>query len=221
MTDPSFGARRLLASGAVAGAASAIAFTALHHILISDIWFSLPLMVAAGALSGLCLAWTYQVLFEAPTPARWWLYNGVWVALLALLGVASFLVYEPVTTMAAVMAAGGAPPDELLRQATPLTVGYTLGAAALLSLIWARRPLAAVSILLTTAVLVSLLGINVSALGLVELDGRAAFLLAEMALLVMALIFGFAGIFQVLERRRFGAREAVGAPSPAPRAPTA
>jgi hypothetical protein len=138
MTDPSSEARRQLTSGAVAGAASAIAFTALHHVLISDIWFSLPIMVAAGALSGLCLAWTYRVLFGTPSTTRWWLYNGVWVALLALLGVASFLVYEP-----------------------------------------------------------------------------------EMALLVMALIFGFAGIFQVLERRRFGAREAVGAPSPASRAPTA
>lgn len=195
--------RRLLLSGAAAGAASAFAFTALHHLLISDIWFSLGLMLAAGGLSGLCLAWTYGILFDAPTARGWWLYNGVWVALLVLLGLTSFLVYEPVTTMAAVMAAGGAPPAELLRQATPLTVGFTIGATAVLSALWGRTLLKAASLLVTTAVIVSLLGINVSALGLVELDGSAVFLLAEMLVLIMALIFGFAAIFHVVERRRF------------------
>jgi uncharacterized membrane protein YsdA (DUF1294 family) len=39
----------------------------------------------------------------------------------------------------------------------------------------------------------------------VELDGSAVFMLAEMLLLVMALLFGFAGIFQLMERRRFRA----------------
>ncbi len=197
---------RLLLSGAAAGAASAFAFTALHHLLISDIWFSLMLMLGAGALSGLCIAWTYDLLFQTPTALGWWLFNGLWVALLLLLGTASFLVYEPVTTMAAVMAAGGAPPDELLRQATPLSVGFILGATALLSLIWGRRPLQALSIFVTTSVIVSLLGLNVSALGLVELDGSARSLLAQMLLLIMALIFGFAAVFHALERRRFGRR---------------
>jgi len=196
---------RLLASGAVAGAASAFAFTALHHLVISDIWFSLPLMLGAGALSGGCLAWTYGLLFDAPTARGWWLYNAVWVALLVLLGAASFVVYEPVTTMAAVMAAGGAPPPGLLRQAMPLTVGFILVATAVLSLVWGRSMHKAGSILVTTTVIIALLGINVSALGLVELDGSAVFLLTEMLLLVMALLFGFAGIFQLIERRRFAA----------------
>jgi hypothetical protein len=206
-TSPQASPGRLLLPGAAAGAGSALAFTALHHLLISDIWFSLPLMLGAGALSGLCLAWSYGVLFGAPRAASWWLYNGVWVALLVLLGVASFVVYEPVTTMAAVMAAGGAPPAELLRQATPLTVGFTLAATAGLSLLWARRPLQVVSLLATTTVIVALLGINVSALGLVQLDGSALFLLAEMLVLVMALLFGFAGLFHLLERRRFAGWE--------------
>jgi uncharacterized membrane protein YuzA (DUF378 family) len=194
---------RLLRSGAAAGAVSAFAFTALHHLLISNIWFSLVPMMAAGALSGLCLAWSWGLLFAAATVAGWWLYNAVWVALLVLLGAASFVVYKPVTTMAAVMATGGAPPPELLRQAMPLTIGYTLGATALLSLIWGRRPAQVASILATAAVLVSLLGINVSALGLVELDGSVIPLLAMMVALIMALIFGFAAVFQLLERRRF------------------
>jgi hypothetical protein len=213
MADPHMTTtRRLLLSGAAAGAMSAFAFTALHHLLISDIWHTLPLMLAAGALSGACLAWTYGLLFEAPTAAGWWLYNGVWVALLVLLGVASFLVFEPVTTMAAVMAAGGAPPDELMRQATPLMVGFTLGSAALLTLLWGRTPLKAVSILVTTTVIMFLLGLNISPLGLVELDGSAVPLLALMAGLTMALIFGFAGFFLLLERRRFGAPRAAVVP---------
>lgn len=180
-----------------------MAFTALHHVLISDIWFSVIPMLLAGAWSGLCLAWTYGLLFDSPTLRGWWLYNAVWVALLVVLGLASFVVYEPVTTMAAVMAAGGAPPDELIRRAVPLTVGFTLGATALLSLLWGRTPLKAVSILVTTTVIISLLGLNVSVLGLVELDGRAVFLLVEMVGLIMALIFGFASIFLLLESQRF------------------
>jgi hypothetical protein len=208
MTPTSSG--RFLRSGAVAGAISAFAFTALHHLVISDIWFSLPLMLGAGALSGLCLAWTYGVLFEAPTAGGWWLYNGVWVALLVLLGAASFVVYEPVTTMAAVMAAGGGPPNDLLLRAAPLTVGFILGSTAVLSLVWGRSLARAGSILVTNTVMIVLLGINLSALGLVELDGSAVFLLTEMLLLTMALIFGFAGILQLLERGRFrvGARPA-------------
>jgi uncharacterized membrane protein YuzA (DUF378 family) len=201
---------RFLLSGAVAGAASAFAFTALHHLTISDIWFALVPMLVAGAVSGLCLAWTYGLLFGAPTPARWWLYNGLWVVLIVLLGAASFVVYEPVTTLAAVMAAGGAPPPELLRQAMPLTVGYTLGTTVLLSLAWGRSPLKAGSILVTSAVLVTLLGINVSVLGLVELDGSVVPLLAMMVVLIMALILGFAGVFHLLERRRFRPADADG-----------
>jgi uncharacterized membrane protein YuzA (DUF378 family) len=206
MTRPTHTAsNRFLLSGAAAGAGSAFAFTALHHLVISDIWFSLPLMLGAGALSGVCLAWTYGLLFDAPTARGWWLYNGVWVALLVLLGAASFVVYQPVTTMAAVMASGGAPPPELLQQAMPLTVGFILATTAVLSLVWGRSAAKAASIFVTTTVIIVLLGINVSALGLVELDGSAAVLLAEMLVLVMALLFGFAGIFQVLERRRFRA----------------
>jgi uncharacterized membrane protein YuzA (DUF378 family) len=192
-------------SGAVAGAASAFAFTALHHLMISDIWFSLPFMLAAGAVSGACLAWTYGMLFGAPRAGRWWLYNGAWVALLVLLGAASFVVYEPVTTMAALMAAGGAPPPELFRRATPLTVAFILGTTMAASLVWGRSLAKAASILVTTTVIIVLLGINLSVLGLVELDGSAVFMLAEMLLLVMALLFGFAGIFQLMERRRFRA----------------
>jgi hypothetical protein len=205
--------RRLLASGAAAGAASAFAFTALHHLLISNIWFALIPMLVAGAVSGLSLAWTYGLLFESRTAAGWWLYNALWVLLLALLGVASLVVFEPVTTMAAVMALNG-PPDELIRQAMPLSVGFTLGWAALLSALWGRTPLKAFSILVTTAILVFLLGLNVSTLGLVELAGGGLWLVAEMLGLIMTLLFGFAGIFLLLERRRFdpGRTGAAGVP---------
>lgn len=204
MTEPSHATlRRALLSGAAAGAASAFAFTALHHLVISDIWFSLPFMLGAGALSGVCLAWTHAVLFPVPTAVGWWIYSSVWVALLVLLGLASFIVYEPITTMAAVMAAGGAPPNELLLRATPLTVVFVLAATAVLSMIWGRTALKVVSILVSTTVIIALLGINVSALGLVELDGTAVFLLVEMVGLIMALLYGFAAIYQLLERRRF------------------
>lgn len=204
------GTHRILVSGAVAGAASALAFTALHDVLISDIWFSAVPMMLAGALSGLCLAWTYGLLFPAPTVGGWWLYNGMWVALLALLGGVSLVVYEPITTLAAVMAGGS--PDDLIRHTVLLTVGFTLGTAAVLSLIRGRTLPKAASILVTTTVLVALLGLNVSTLGLVDIPAGSRYLVVEMIALIFILIMGFAAIFLVLERRRFGFGAAAAAP---------
>jgi Mg2+/citrate symporter len=55
---------RFLLSGVIAGAASTLVFTAIHHLFISNIWFSLLPMLIAGALCGLCLAWSYGRLFR-------------------------------------------------------------------------------------------------------------------------------------------------------------
>ncbi len=42
-------------SGVVAGAVSAAVFALVHGLFISEIWFSLPMLLAAGALCGICL----------------------------------------------------------------------------------------------------------------------------------------------------------------------
>jgi len=148
-------------SGAAAGAVSAVVFAAIHHLFIMDIWFALIPMMIAGAICGLSLAWTYGLLFDIPSQGSWLRYNAVFVILLALLAVASLLAYEPITTIPVLIAAKE-PPRELFRRAMPLTIGFTLGTAAVLGLWWGRTLLKFGSILVTCAIVVLLLGLNVS-----------------------------------------------------------
>lgn len=58
---------RYAVSGVVAGGVSTVVFTIIHDIFISDIWFSLIPMLAAGALCWLCVAWSYALLVSAPS----------------------------------------------------------------------------------------------------------------------------------------------------------
>jgi hypothetical protein len=198
------GRSRPLVSGAAAGAGSALLFTALHHLVISDIWATLPLMLLAGALCGVCVAWSFSRLFPAPTPAAWIGYNVCYVGLLVLLGSASIVVFEPVTTVDALLAADE-PPRELMRMAMPLTVAAILISTALIWWRWGRNLLDAVAILVTSSALLVLVGSNVSVLGLVHLPVGTAYLVAEFFALVLALNAGYVGTFLALERQHFRA----------------
>ncbi|MBE0408951.1 MAG: hypothetical protein IBX69_04380 [Anaerolineales bacterium] len=186
-------------SGALAGTGSTIVFAAIHHALISDIWFSLVPMLVAGALCGLCLAWSFGRLFRPPSIASWLFYNLVYVALFFLLGIASLIFLEPVTTIAELVAANEAP-HELIRQALPLTLGFTITAAALISFLWGRNPLDVAAVLLTCIVLVSLLGLNVSVLGLVQLTSGSFSLVAMLFGLIVALNVAYLALFLLIER---------------------
>jgi hypothetical protein len=126
---------RFARSGALAGAFSALGFAIIHHIFISDIWFSLVMMMVAGAICGLCVGWSYALVVKAPSVTGWWQYNLIYVALLALLGLASVLIFDPVTTIAALIAADG-PPDKLIGQALPVTAVFTLLAAVSVSILY-------------------------------------------------------------------------------------
>lgn len=124
-------------SGAVAGAVSAFSFTVIHDIFISDIWFAAPIMMVAGALCGLCIGWSYALLVDKPSVGNWLGYNLLYVAMLMLLGAASVLIFEPIVSMAALMALNG-PPDELIRQALPMTLVFTLVSSVAISLFFGR-----------------------------------------------------------------------------------
>ncbi len=193
--------RQFLLSGALAGAASAFAFTALHHLLISDIWFSLLPMLTAGALCGLCIAWSYGRLFSPPLTATWLLYNLTYVALFLLLGVASVLVFEPIASIPALLAANE-PPRELIEKAMPLTIGFILASATLMGVLRGRNLVDFAAILLTCTVLMVLLGLNVSVLGLVHVPRGVTSLIVEMFALILVLNVAYLVIFLFLERRR-------------------
>lgn len=189
-----------LRSGALAGMATVLVFTAVHQLMISDIWFSLLPMLVVGGLCGLALAWSYRVVFAEPGAGSWLRYNLAYLAVLVLLGVVSVAVFEPVTTAEAVMAGNG-PPDALIGQALPFTGLYTLAAGALLSAVWGRSPGKAGALFLTTTALVFLFGLNISVVGLVEMSGGGYRALAEFFGLTVLILAGNAAFYLAFERR--------------------
>lgn len=191
-------------SGAIAGTISAFSFTIIHDIFISDIWFSLLPMLIAGALCGLCISWSHILLLPWPKFRNWLIFNGIWVVMFILLGLVSVVIYEPVTTMAALIAANG-PPTELINQAGPMTAIFTLAVAIALALYYRASWRKFLALLLTSVVLVALLGLNVSTIGLVSIPGSGWFLVLEMFILIIVLNLVYVAVFTLLERRSWRA----------------
>jgi hypothetical protein len=182
-----------LRSGALAGLVSVVVFTWIHDLFISDIWEMLPVMAVAGAVCGVCLAWSYRTLVPRPSPRSWAGYVGAFVAMFWLLAVASVAVFEPVTTMAEVSAAGG-PIDHLFATAMPLSLGFVVGFALFLVRRFGEGWAGLVPALVASAVLMLFLGMNVSAVGLVDIPTDGWYLVAELLGLIVALgaVFGVA-----------------------------
>jgi hypothetical protein len=193
---------RVLLSGAIAGTATSFGFAALHHLLISNIWFSVLPMMAAGAICGLCLAWSYGSAFTARSTGGWLLYNLMWVALFVVLGAISFVLYEPVYTIAGLIA-GTEPMGALLGAAIPLSAVFGIAAGVALSVVLRANVRQATSLVVTSLVLTVLLGHNVAVLGMVHMTQEAVPLLAQFYGLTAAIMFGNAATFVLLERRRF------------------
>ncbi len=186
-------------SGAIAGVISSFVFTALHDLLISDIWSTTALMLAAGAVCGLCLGWTYALLIDEPSIRSWLRYNFVYLAMFVLLGIGSVLIYEPVTTIAALIEAD-APPSALFSEALLLIVGFTVAISILLSRIYAQNWRHSASIFLTCSVLMLLLGLNVSVIGLVFVPSSSFYLIAELFGLIVVLDVVYVIAFVAIER---------------------
>jgi hypothetical protein len=193
-------------SGAIAGAASAFVFVVIHDIFISNIWSSIVLMMVAGALCGLCLGWTYGLMFDSASLGSWVVFNVTFTAMFIALGAVSVAVFEPVATVAALVEADE-PPGELIGEALPMTITFTLGAAVLVSLMFGRSWRQFGSALVTSVVLVTLLGLNVSVIGLVDIPRGSFYLVVELFGLILALAVVFAVVFAVLERKTLSARD--------------
>lgn len=71
----------MLGSGAVAGGVSVTVFTLLHQVLIVPIWWMFPIMLVAGAVCGVSLAWCYAALVRTPSVASWAAYVGMFTAM--------------------------------------------------------------------------------------------------------------------------------------------
>jgi hypothetical protein len=192
-------------SGALAGVISTLVFTLIHDVLISDIWFMLGPMLVAGALCGALVSWSYRMLVVEPSLRGWLGYNLLYVVLFGLLGMVSVVVFEPVTTMAEVVTLNG-PPTDLIGKAMPMTAVFTLGMAALITLLYGRSWVKFASVLVTCIVLVALLGLNVSVIGLVSIPLGSFYLVVELFGLIVALNVVYVTVFIALQRRRLSIR---------------
>lgn len=182
---------------------SALVFTGIHDVFISDIWFSVIPMMVAGAVCGGCLAWTYALLIAPPSFPSWLAYNIVCVSMFVLLGAASVAVFEPVTTVAVLIEANE-PPGELIAQAMPLTAAFVFTMAGVLYVVFGRRWWHYAVLLLTCAVLTALLGLNVSVIGLVDIPRGSLHLVAELLGLIGVLNAVFVAVFVGFERATLG-----------------
>ncbi len=190
------------ALGAIAGATSVVAFTIVHFFVISDIWWSLVPMLIAGAACGAVLAATFGLMPpHRRTTAGWFAYNAVWVVLLGALSVVSILVFEPVVTVRELIEANSGPPDELIGQALPMTAVFTVLSAAVVSRLVIGRWSAFIPVLGTAAVVVVLLGLNLSITGLAEFESGEGLLMAELFGLVVLLAGVYAVVYWIIERR--------------------
>jgi len=195
--------RRLTSTGAVAGAFSALVFTAVHQVLISSIWNALVAMLVAGAACGASLAWSYALAVGSRTVRSWVLYNTLYVLVLIALGLTSLVIFEPVTTIAELLKSQE-PPRALIGQALPITALFTAASAALLSVLYRPGWRGAWAILLTAVVIVLFLGLNISVLGLVSVPKASLYLIGELLALVITLAAVYAGTVVLLTRPSFG-----------------
>lgn len=182
-----------LASGGIAGFMSVLAFTWIHDLFISDIWGMLPIMGVAGVVCGLSLAWSYSAVVQVPSPGSWIAYITAFTVMFCLLAVASVMVFDPVTTMAAVLAAGG-PIDHLFGQALPLSIGFAVVFPIVLIRLFGKGWSSLGRVLMTSVLLMALLGMNVSAIGLVDIPVEGWYLVAEL----LGLVVGLGVIYMIM-----------------------
>ena len=194
-----------LRSGTIAGLVSALIYTIVHQIFISDIWFSILIMLIAGALCGPSLGWSYGVLVSVPTLKNWLAYNLVYMAMFGILGAVSVAAFDPITTVEALIEVNESP-NELIGKAMPLTVVFTFLMAGIVTVLSTRRWANFGSALLACVVLVLSQGLNVSIIGLVSLPSGSLYLVVELFALILALGVVFAVAFAILERKQLSPR---------------
>lgn len=189
-----------LFAGVIAGTASSLAFTILHGLIISNIWFMLIPMLVAGAMCGFFISWSYEILVDKPSVAGWLNYNFLYIVLLFLLGPISLLLFEPIMTIPELVSSPNGLPAELFQEVLPFVALYTPLMAFIITRLHSRHWTAYGVILITCAVLVFLLGLNIAAMGLVFLTSGWMIMLLEVVGLVVALNLVYVAVYLLVER---------------------
>lgn len=195
----------LAGRGALAGAVATLVFTFVHRWMIGPIWFAFPAMLVAGAACGASLAGTFGIVGRRPGVRGWLEFNGWFLLIFVGLGATSQAAFTPITTIAELLRAQR-PPSELIGRALPMTGAFVAGASALLALRYRPGPAGALAIVGTTALLVVLLGLNISVLGFVSVPRSERFVLWEVFALLVTIFGSFSLVVLALGRGRFDAR---------------
>jgi len=190
------------ASGGIAGAVSALIFTAVHQLLISRIWFAIVAMLVAGFACGASLAWSYRLAIRTPSLRRWIQYNAFYVAILIGLGLSSLAAFEPVTTIAQLLQSSE-PPRALIARAFPITMLFTAGSATFLCVLYRPGWRGAAAVFVTTLLIVLVLGLNISILGFVSVQKTQLVVIAEVLALVIVLAGVYTAFMAYLWRQHF------------------
>lgn len=193
-----------LFAGIIAGAASSLAFTILHGLVISQIWFMLIPMLIAGAMCGFFLSWSYELLVDEPSVGVWLRYNFLYIILLFILGPISLVLYEPIMTIPELVSSPNGLPDELFREVLPFVALYTPLMALIITRLHSRRWTGYGVVLITCTVLVFLLGLNIAPMGLVFLTDGWVRMLLELIGLIVALNFVYVVVYLLIGRLRVG-----------------
>lgn len=163
----------------------------IHMWMIVELWsFFLPMLIA-GIVCGIAIAVAFAVVSPGSGRRRWLAFNAVFFLLLFLLGVLSVIVFEPKTSLPALMAGIG-PPPELIQWTLPLLLPFTVGSAVVLGASFGSRWWHALALLPASALVMLLLGVNIAAFGLVELSSSALASMARVMVLALVLVFSYA-----------------------------
>ena len=152
------------------------------------------------ALCGLFLSWSYDLSVDEPSVAAWLRYNLLCIILLFLLGPISLVLFEPIMTIPVLLASPNGLPDELFQEVLPLVAVYIPLMALIITRLYRRDWTGFGVVLITCAVLVMLLGLNIATMGLVFLAGGWVRLLLELVGLVVALNLVYVAVYLLLER---------------------
>ena len=80
-----------------------------------------------------------------------------------------------------------------------MTIAFTLGSSILISRLYSKKVLHHLAVFLTCILLISLLGLNVSLIGLVYFPNNMLYLVLEMYLLILIITLVYAGTFMLLQ----------------------
>ena len=192
--------KNYILSGAIAGFVSTFIFTVIHQVLITNICFSFLMMAAAGIICGVSIAFSYGKIIKTPSFKNWLGYNFVFILMFILIALCSVIIFEPVTTVAEVMQTKTRP-DELIKKALPLSEIFTVSFSIIMGVLFGKKIIDYILILLTNSVLMIFLGLNVSIIGLIKIPSDFFYLLFELFALIVTIFVVYAGVFIILERK--------------------